>query len=411
MAKIKTGLSPATELKALWRIVDITTSEIDLDGVLIEVVKVLSDVATPDSIFIYLFDDTHKNLVLRASKTPHRKELGKVSLKVGEGLTGWVAKNVKPLVISANAFNDARFKAFDVLPEDRYEAFLALPIIYKGKAIGVVNLQHQEPYTHPTVMIDLLSMIARQVGAVIEHARLYGEIKLKAVQFDSLVKVSQTITSEKYLDEILNLIVLVTAEMLNSKICSIMLLDVKGTELVIKATQSLSDEYKRKPNLKVEASLSGDVVKTRKPLVVENVQKEKRYFYRDLAVKEMLTSMLAVPMVVKDKVVGIINVYTKEQHTFTTDEINVLQAIANQAAVSVENTKLMEESLKAKEALEIRKTVERAKGVLMKMQRISEDQAYRLINKKSMDTCKSMKEIAESILLMADFQTQTRESH
>jgi signal transduction protein with GAF and PtsI domain len=404
MAKTKTGLSPLDELKALRRIVDITTSEIDLDGVLIEVVKVLGEIASPDSIFIYLFDETHKNLVLRASKTPHQKELGKVSLRVGEGLTGWVAKNVKPLAINANAYSDARFKAFDVLPEDRYEAFLALPIVYKGRAIGVVNLQHQKSYAHPAGMIDLLTMIARQVGAVIEHARLYGETKLKAVQFDSLVKVSQTITSEKYLDEILNLIVLVTAEMLNSKICSIMLLDPKGTELAIKATQSLSDEYKKKPNVKVEASLIGEVVKTRRPLVVENVQKERRYFYRDLAAKEGLTSMLAVPMVVKDRAVGIINVYTKEMHAFTRDEINVLQMIANQAAVSVENTKLMEESLKAKEALETRKIVERAKGILMKMQHVSEDQAYRMINKKSMDTCKSMKDIAESILLMADFQ-------
>ncbi len=96
--------------------------------------------------------------------------------------------------------------------------------------------------------------------------------------------------------------------------------------------------------------------------------------------------------------------YTKEMHAFTRDEINVLQMIANQAAVSVENTKLMEESLKAKEALETRKIVERAKGILMKLHHVSEDQAYRMINKKSMDTCKSMKDIAESILLMADFQ-------
>lgn len=114
--------------------------------------------------------------------------------------------------------------------------------------------------------------------------------------------------------------------------------------------------------------------------------------------------MLAVPMVVKDRVVGVISVYTKEPHVFTVDEMGVFQMVANQAAVAVENTKLMEESLKAKEALETRKQVERAKGVLMKMQNISEDAAYRLIHKKSMDSCRSMKEIADSILLMADFQ-------
>ena len=89
-----------------------------------------------------------------------------------------------------------------------------------------------------------------------------------------------------------------------------------------------------------------------------------------------------------------------EKGLFTKEEINVLQLIANQAAVAVLNTKLMEEALKAKEALETRKTIERAKGVLMRLQGLSEEAAYRLIHKKSMDSCKPMKEIAESILLM-----------
>ena len=183
-----------------------------------------------------------------------------------------------------------------------------------------------------------------------------------------------------------------------------MLLDDKGVHLSIKATQSLSEEYKRKPDVKVENSLIGTVIKTRRPLVVEDVRHDEKYFYRDLAVKEGLTSMVAVPMIVKDKAIGVINVYTKEPHHFIGEEIDVLQIVANQAAVAVENTKLMEEALKAREALEIRKLVERAKGILMTMNRLSEDAAYRLIHKKSMDTCRSMKDIAESIILMADLQ-------
>ena len=404
MPKIKTQLSAEDELKALRRVVDITTSETDIDGVLAEIIKVALDIVPADSVFLYLFDETHKNLVLRASKTPHKKELGLVTLKVGEGLTGWVAKNVKPLAIGAGAYNDARFKAFDVLPEDRYESFLALPIVYKGKAIGVINLQYKKPHDYSPAVVDLLVMIARQVGGVIEHARLFSETKKKAVQLDSLIRVSESITSEKYLDEILNLIVVVTAEMLNSKICSVMLLDPKGTELIIKATQSLSSEYKRKPPVQVSSSLIGEAVRTRRPVVVEDVRHEKRYAYRDLAAKEGLTSMLAVPMVVKEKAIGVINIYTKDLHVFAQDEIDVLQMVANQAAAAVENTKWMEEALKAKEALETRKLLERAKSVLMKMQGLSEEQAHRMIHKKSMDTCKSVKEIAESILLMAEFQ-------
>ena len=143
MPKSRSSFSTAAELKVLRKVVDITTSELDVDGVLTEIVKIVTDIANADSVFIYLFDGDKKHLVLRASKTAHKKELGKVALKVGEGLTGWAAKNNKPVVIKENAYEDPRFKAFDVLPEDKYEAFVALPIVYKGKAIGVINVQHK----------------------------------------------------------------------------------------------------------------------------------------------------------------------------------------------------------------------------------------------------------------------------
>jgi len=392
------------EFKILRNIVDITCSELDLNSILKEIVKIVNEKESADSVFIYLFDEKKTQLVLMASKMPHKKMLGKIHLNVGEGITGWVAKENKPVAIEKGAYKDARFKGFDLLPEDCYEAFLSVPIIFKGKVIGVINIQHKKAHKYEKNMVNLISTIAKQVGGVIEHARLYEETKIKAAQFDSLVKVSQSITSEDYLDEILNLIVVVTAEMLNSKICSIMLLDdKKEQELIMKATQSLSEEYRKKPNLNVGTSLLGEVVKTQKPITILDVRKEKKYFYRDLAKKEKLTSMVAVPMIVKKKIIGLINVYTQEEHEFSGEEINVLQMVAHQAAIAIENTNLVGEALKAKEALETRKLIERAKGILMKMANLSEQAAYRAIHKKSMDTCRSMKEIAESIILMDDF--------
>lgn len=400
----KVKLQPEEEIKVLRKIVDITAEDLDLKLILHDIVKIVTEFASADSVFVYLFDEQKKHLVLMASKTPHKQELGKVNLGIGEGITGWVAQENKPVAIGKKAYLDPRFKSFDVLPEDRYEAFLSVPIIYKGKAIGVINVQHKKPHDYQDGFVSLITAIAKQVGGVLEHARLFTDTRQKALQLDSLIKVSQSITSEHYLDEILNLIVVVTAEMLNSKICSIMLLNDKGSEFVIRATQSLSAEYKLKPNLKVENSLVGEVLKSRKPLIVYDVRKEQKYFYRELAVKEGLTSMIAIPMIVKDKAIGVINVYTKTPHAFSQEEVNVLQMVTNQAAVAVENTKLMEEALRAKEALETRKLIERAKGVLMRMNNLSEEAAYRMIHKKSMDSCKSMKDIAESIILMDELR-------
>jgi len=396
----KLKISQAQEVEVLRKIVDITNSEPDLTLTLQEIVQIVNNMTKADSVFIYLYDDGKENLVLRASKAPHKKELGRINLKSGEGITGWVAQESKLVAIERNAYKDPRFKGFDVLPEDKYEAFLSVPIVYKKEPIGVVNVQHKKAHAYEENTINLISVIAKQIGGVIDNAKLYEETKKKAVQFDSLVKVSQSITSEDYLDEILNLIVVVTAEMLNSKICSIMLLDKKGNELAIKATQSLSDAYKKKPNVKVAASVSGEVIKSRQPIAIYDVREEKKYGFREIAIKEGLTSMLAVPMIVKDQAIGIINLYTQTPHKFTKEETDVLQMVANQAAVAVENTKLVEEAIKAKEALETRKLIERAKGILMEMNGLSEKAAHRLIHKKSMDSCKSMKEIAESLILM-----------
>ncbi len=397
-------ISQDQEIQVLRTIVDLASADFDLARTLDEIIKVVNGLTKADSVFIYLHDKQGKDLTLMASKTPHQKELGKIIVKSGEGITGWVAEKNKPVVIERGAFSDKRFKAFDLLPEDCYEAFLSVPIVYKSKVSGVINVQHKKPHRYADETVALMIMISKQVGGIIEHSLLYEEIKTKASQFDSLVKVSQSITSDAYLDEILSLIVLVTAEMLNSKICSIMLIDgKKGDELAIRATQSLSDEYKRKPNLKIRQSLLGDVVRSRTPMTVDDVRQDNRYVHRELAVKENLTSMVAVPMIVKKKVVGVICVYTKDPHVFTSEEINVLQMVANQAAVAVENTNLVSEAMKAKEALETRKLIERAKGILMRMNNLDEDTAYRMIHKKSMDACKPMKEIAESIVLIEEF--------
>ncbi len=398
------NISQAEEIKILRKIVDITCSDLDLSRTLKEIVQIVNEITKANSVFIYLFDDKKKNLILMASKVPHQKMLGKINLKIGEGITGWVAQEKKPVAIKRNAYQDSRFKHFDLLPEDKYEAFLSVPIVYKGQVSGVINVQHKNYHEYAAGTVKLINTIAKQVGGVIEHARLFEETKKKATQFDSLTKVSKSITSEAYLDEILNLIVVVTAEMLNSKICSIMLLDERGDELAIKATQSLSEEYRKKPNVKVNASITGEVVRIKKPITVYDVRSEEKYFYRDLAIKEGLTSMLAVPMIVKDTAIGVISVYTKNPHIFKDEEIEVLQMVANQAAVAVENTKLMEETLKAKEALETRKLIERAKGIIMRMNNLSEEAAYRVIHKKSMDSCRSMKEIAESIILMDEIR-------
>lgn len=218
-------------------------------------------------------------------------------------------------------------------------------------------------------------------------------------QIEALSTIAQAITSDLYLDDILKLIVTVTAQALGSKICSIMLLDEKKQELIIRATQSISEIYNKKPPLKADEGIAGKAVLEKRAIAVYDVTQEKEYKYKDIAQKEGLASLLCVPLMVKGRVIGVINLYSSKPHKFAQNEVHMLTAIANQAAMVIENTELMVKSKIIQEELETRKLVEKAKGILMKEQGLSEAEAYRMIQKYSMDSRKSMRQVAEAIVM------------
>ena len=225
------------------------------------------------------------------------------------------------------------------------------------------------------------------------------ELKKAKQGFALLYEVSRAIVSSRYLEEILSLVVGLTAEMMGSKICSLMLLDDKKQELVIKATQSLSEAYRSKPPIKVGESVSGRAVKEKKSITVMDVTREGGYKYPKIALAEGLRSLISVPMMVKNRVIGVLNCYTTREHEFSEEEIQILVGVANQAAMAIENTKLLGERVKAVEELETRKKVEQAKGILMKRYRLAEAEAYRMIQKQGMDKRRSLREIADAIIV------------
>jgi signal transduction protein with GAF and PtsI domain len=223
-------------------------------------------------------------------------------------------------------------------------------------------------------------------------------------QIKALAKISKAIVSDLYLEDILRLVVTVTAEVMGSNICSLMLIDERSKELVIRASQSMSEEYNKKPPLKIGEGVAGRVVQENKPIVIKDVTKEKKYRYRDIAKREGLRSLLCVPLAVKGRVIGVINCYTAALHDFGETEIEVLTSIASQAAVAIENTELMVKSKVIQEELETRKRMERAKGILMQDKGLTEEQAYLKIRKYSMDNRKTMREVAEAIILASDMK-------
>jgi len=216
---------------------------------------------------------------------------------------------------------------------------------------------------------------------------------------EALTRISQAISSDRYIEDVLRLVVTVTAETMHSKICSLWLLNHGDRTLRLRATQSISEDYLAERSLKLGEGIVGQVALSREPRAVLNVLGEHDYKEKKLAKKEGLVSMLSVPMVVKERVIGVLNCYTSYSHEFTETEKNVLTAVANAAAVAIENTELMVKTKVILEELESRKLVERAKDILMARRKMSGADAYRWIQRRSMDVRKSMREIAEAIIL------------
>lgn len=220
----------------------------------------------------------------------------------------------------------------------------------------------------------------------------------------TLNKISKAITSDLYLEDILKLIVNLTANVMDAKTCAMWLLDEQTGELKIRATQALSEDYLKERAIKLGEGIVGRVAKEKKAIIIEDVSADERYKEKELARKENFVAMLSVPMQVKGEVRGVINVYTEKEHKFTKTDVHLLSTVADQAAVAIENTELMVRTRVIEEELRARKKVEKAKGILMSRKGLSEEDAYALMRKGSMDRRVSMKEIADAIILSEELK-------
>jgi len=332
------------EVEALRKLGQAIGSTFDTEHLLEVVADIAVQVTKTDTCFIYLLDDAGEELVLRAAKGPTKGVVGKIRLKVGEGITGWVAKTRKHVALGREAFRDRRYKAFGDLKEDRFQSMLSVPLTAEDQLIGVINIRTDPPHEYTNSQVRLMEQIAEQVANVIQSSRLYRHMEAQVSHLSTLSEVSRSITSGMYLDEILSLIVAMTAESMKFKIVTVMLLDEEKQELVIKATQSSSREYIRKPNLKLGESLAGKAISEGQPIAVLDVKNTPEYRYPDIARREGLCSMICVPLRLRDKIIGVLNCYTAKPHVFSSEEIAVLTAIGSHAAIAIENAKLVVKS-------------------------------------------------------------------
>ena len=158
------------QLRLFQNVSRFMVKEASLQEILQGIVTLMVEFTQCESCLVYLLDGDE--LVLCASSTPHPSTIGKIRLKMGEGLTGWVARERRMLAISREAYKDPRFKVFGELPEDSYEAFLSAPVIARNRVVGVINVQHRAPHQHGGNEMEVITTLGEQVGCVLVLARM-----------------------------------------------------------------------------------------------------------------------------------------------------------------------------------------------------------------------------------------------
>jgi signal transduction protein with GAF and PtsI domain/anti-sigma regulatory factor (Ser/Thr protein kinase) len=341
MDDLEQKLSEKTaQLAALREIGRAINAAWELEATLELITRKTAEVMNMDSCSIYLLDAAGECLVLQATTGLAAESVGRASLRLGEGLTGWAAKMGRPVAV-ADAAKDSRFKYLPETGETVFQSLLAVALINQGRVIGAMNVQTRALHHYGADEVELLSLIADLAAGALEKAVLHDKMHRQIVELTTLAEVSEAVTSPLYLDEMLALVVDMAAQVMQAKACSLMLLDEKRNELVLHAMQNLSPAYARTMPLRVGEGIAGRVVQTGQPMVVEDVRVDPRYHHADVARGEGLCSLLCVPLRLRERTIGTFSCYTSSLHHFTEEEMALFATLANQTALAIENARLV----------------------------------------------------------------------
>jgi signal transduction protein with GAF and PtsI domain len=185
------------QVSILHKISNVVSSGQTIDEMLDELISISVDVTGCDACLVYLLEEDSGDMVLRASQLPHDKELGNIRIKVGEGVTGWVAEHRSVVALSQHSSEDKRFKRFNDLIEDTYEAFLSVPLVSGGALIGVLNAHHKEIHEYTSSEIALMTFVGEQMGVALSKSQL---VEANSRLMEEALELKKQLETRKYVE-------------------------------------------------------------------------------------------------------------------------------------------------------------------------------------------------------------------
>ncbi len=342
LAKLKAKYE---RLKLLYQVGSVIHSTLEPQPALSLIAREAARLMNASSCSVVLINPTTGFLEIQASQGLPTGAQG-LKLKLGEGLTGWVAQTGKPALVGDVA-DDKRY----IMLRSEVRSELAVPLEVDGRVRGVLNVDSDRLNAFTEDDQELLESLAAQAARVIQNTWLYEQLRLKARLLESLASVSRTINSALNLDEVLQTITRNAAELMQAKMCSLLMLDDSRSWLDLRASHGAGETYLRKPRLSVAESLLGAVVRRKKPIQVDNVQTSARYQNVEIARQEGLVSLLSAPLLFSGEAIGTLNIYTSAPYKFSNEEIRILAAFAELSAIAIEKARLYERLVDAEEQM------------------------------------------------------------
>jgi signal transduction histidine kinase len=338
-------MSRYERLQLLYQVSNVIHSTLEPQEALQRIVSEAVRLVRASSGSVVLINPTTGFLEIHASQNLPAAAT-RLKLRVGEGITGWVARNGKPARVG-DVTQDPRY----VMARRGVRSELAVPLEVNGETRGVLNVDSDRADVFTAEDQELLQELALQATKVIQNTWLYEQLRLKVHLFESLASVSRTINSTLNLDEALQAITREASVLMRARMCSLMMLDESGEWLDLRASYGAGEAYIHKPRLAVSDSLLGVVARRKKPMQVTNVQASTRYQHVEVARREGLVSLLSVPLLFAGQAIGTLSVYTGRPYNFSNEEIRILSALAELSAIAIEKARLYERVVDVEEQL------------------------------------------------------------
>lgn len=330
-------------MQAIFAMMTTLTSTLDLKRLLGYVVRLCAELSDCAGALVYLWDEDRERLVVRAAVDGYEQWIGRFSLALGEGLTGWTALTRQPGIIKDNPTADPRFKFVPELNDDRFQSYLTIPIVAPNqRLVGVITMHTVAPHEFRHDDLAIMETVSALIGAAVDNAQLYERQNRQVQVLHSLADASQAVVQTSSLRHMLYRLASTAGSLLGADRCAVLTLDEEGSHLAVESTWSAGpDVVGGTPTAFPAEGQWGRLLGATAPVVLTRRERREAFTAFDALAPHAKTALVA-PMHVSERVVGTFLCFADVARPFGREDQELLSMVASQAALAVQNARLIE---------------------------------------------------------------------